>query len=419
LAKYLSSSSRVKVVSGIPRNLSFPEGEKRLDIGTADLVEIPGISLKTKINSNQSTGSASRGFLKRFGRGVLIPFVPLAEFLFPLSSGGIIWHNQKAFENQLRTEIENEKDLVIFSSFGPWFPIKLAMKLKREFPQKIFWVADFRDQPFSNPHFLLTHLPLFKWYAKRVFQRADLVTVTNFAMEKDFKKLTPDGNFLFLPNGFDPQDFPKEPVGQKRFFTEGRIKISYTGSFYPNGGVKITPFVKVLKRIKEQNPMVFKSIQFAYAGKDSNYVRNQLENARVGECLNDLGQVTRERSMKLQMESDLLLLIPYTGSRKLGSGQRSGKIYEYFASGNPIMVIGVKEWELRETLEKNPESGIFGVDEIQEMASFLVKKWENREKGYEKMPSGWVDEFEYPRIAQKMLECVKMTQKKPQRIEKE
>jgi glycosyltransferase involved in cell wall biosynthesis len=58
----------------------------------------------------------------------------------------------------------------------------------------------------------------------------------------------------------------------------------------------------------------------------------------LGDRIELLGEVSRRRSLELQRDSDvLLLLIPESGGR--GKGVLTGKIYEYLAAERPILAV--------------------------------------------------------------------------------
>jgi glycosyltransferase involved in cell wall biosynthesis len=64
--------------------------------------------------------------------------------------------------------------------------------------------------------------------------------------------------------------------------------------------------------------------------------REYAEALGLGDRIELLGEVSRRRSLELQRDSDvLLLLIPESGGR--GKGVLTGKIYEYLAAERPIL----------------------------------------------------------------------------------
>jgi len=93
--------------------------------------------------------------------------------------------------------------------------------------------------------------------------------------------------------------------------------------------------------------MIDTRLTFVYAGKDSDVVQYYFSKYGMEEILEDRKLVSREESQRIQSESDLLLLLTYTGKyNEIFGSIVTGKIYEYLLCNVPILVIGQENWEL-------------------------------------------------------------------------
>ena len=201
-------------------------------------------------------------------------------------------------------------------------------------------------------------------------KQADLVTVVSRQMEKNYRDIT-NKKVLFLPNGYDGKLdhlYSSKVLGSKG---KNSLSITYTGSLYPKTR-EISFFVEALKQAKTRFPNI--RFVFKYAGLHSEHVKSEFIKRNIDDILEDFGLIERDEALKLQKKADILLLIVYTGDNESeGKGIRTGKVYEYIASGKPILVIAPQDWEMKEDIESDGVSRVFHKSQISEMAEYLIK----------------------------------------------
>lgn len=377
LAKYLSMHTNVTIIAGMPENIDQSE-LKEYDIGAAKLIEIPARILRNKhtVKTIQNTSRIRKLYdISNLIYGRLKYWVsPLLEFYFPVSPGGFVWHNLNAFKKALCKEInQSNNPTIIFSTFGPWFPMKLAYSIKSKF--NVCWCADFRDPPYFNALSPVSKAFFFKTYTKKIIERSDLTTVVNKNMLNSFLSLSKKREkILFLPNGYDPDDFANYiDTYNDNIAHSGRFfNIVYTGSLYPRAGRDIMPIVKMLCGLKKNYPESFSKVRFHYAGKDWHYVDQVFEKYGLRNVLINHRYVKREEALGLQKEANLLVLISYSGKDvKKGSGIITGKVYEYINFPTPILAIGDKDGEIRDIVMPDGVSKIFLPNEINKGSTYI------------------------------------------------
>ncbi len=191
------------------------------------------------------------------------------------------------------------------------------------------WVADLRDSLIAHPHRDADRLAVrakeqvTKQVAALVSRRADAIVAASEAIAEEARSLSPRGRVVTITNGCDFDDF----AGLEYARTD-RMRITHAGSFYGKRDPK--PFLQALADSGLEDVVV------RFVGEFRPADREFMESLGLGDRVELIDYVPRRRSLELQRESDvLLLLIPEAGGR--GRGVFSGKVFEYLAAERPIL----------------------------------------------------------------------------------
>jgi len=412
LSRYLSRSNRVILVTS-----KFPgqDSYRPFDIGTAILVEVPLKAFKRNLNTASAITGTTAGKLRshllaRVGGKLKSELRPLLELMFPISSGGVLLHDFRSYVTKIKEIIEDnlpKEKIVLVTSYGPWFSLKIGQYFKDRFAKDILWIADFTDPSFRMPECRVSNLPLFKKATKRILTNADAVLVVSKGVLEDYYRPLCGSKVYLLPMGCENSFSEKEllmRISDNEQRSENSLIIAYTGSLQPKSA-KITPFVRALKLLKTQSSI---DIKFIYAGKDFLEVHDEFARNGVDSMLINYGLVPRDHAIEIQRKADLLLLIPYTGDDELvGRAVRPGKVYEYLASFKPMLVIAPKSWELRDEIEADGVSKVFDKNEIDQMASFLVRLAKNMPAIDLQRRKQVVERYLYSNLTKELEELVK------------
>src|SRR5207248_8982675 len=111
--------------------------------------------------------------------------------------------------------------------------------------------------------------------------------------------------------------------------------------------------------------------------------REWAEQRGLGDRLELIAYAPRRRSLELQRDSDvLLLLIPEAGGR--GKGVLSGKVFEYLAAERPILAVVPPEGAAAELI-RDAKVGVVAppedVDAIRDALVELHARWRARKLG--------------------------------------
>jgi glycosyltransferase involved in cell wall biosynthesis len=193
------------------------------------------------------------------------------------------------------------------------------------------WVADLRDSIVRHPHRSTEGLGAFAkekaraGVAQLVARQADAIVTAADAITEETRSLTPHGRVATIANGSDFDDF----VGLEYRRTD-RFRLTHTGSFFGHRDPR--PFLRALQASGLDD------VTARFVGDFRPGDREFLESLQLGDRVELVDYVPRRESLRLQRDSDaLLLLIPEAGGR--GRGILSGKVFEYLAAERPILAL--------------------------------------------------------------------------------
>lgn len=202
------------------------------------------------------------------------------------------------------------------------------------------WIADFRD-PWTRM-FYYKHLCLSKFADRKhhrleqgVLDEADLVLAVSPPVRDDFQAQTRTPVHL-ITNGYDEDDFPVREPGSRR---DGKFRIVHTGLFAADGN-PLKLWDALARRCREDEDFA-QRLEIRLAGKTDAPVLEAIRERGLGAQLVDLGYLPHSRVVQEQQEADLLIL-PLRHEPEYAK-VLPGKIFEYIASGRPVLGIGQED----------------------------------------------------------------------------
>jgi glycosyltransferase involved in cell wall biosynthesis len=260
--------------------------------------------------------------LERFGRQL-----QLAGRRLLVPDENVTW-NLTAIPAALRIVRREHIDVVVTTS-PPSSVHLIGAAVKRA--TRIPWVADLRDSVVAHPHRDAERLAVRvkeqgeHAIAKLVTRNADAIVAVSEAIAEEMRARSPKGRVVTIANGSDFDDF----AGIERHESP-RFRITHTGSFF--GKRDPRPFLTALKRAG------FDDMVARFLGDFRSADREWADQLDLGDRLELIAYAPRRRSLELQRDSEvLLLLIPEAGGR--GKGVLSGKVFEYLAADRPILAV--------------------------------------------------------------------------------
>ena len=299
--------------------------------------------------------------------------------------------------------IKKEKINTVITSSPPHSTQLIGIKLKKKFNLK--WISDLRD-PWTDIYYynILNHSFISKridaYYEKKVLQTADIIFTVSKSLKSLFllKKFDLDDNkIIVIPNGYDEADF-KGVVKEKN---PNEFIITYTGTMSDQYKPQI--FFKALSKAIKQYSL--SGIQLRIIGKISQSILKQIQDEGLSDFLQYINIVPHNEIIKYQMNSDILLLvIPDMPGAK---GIVTGKLFEYLATGNPILCIGPEDGDAATIIRKCHAGKTFNrksEEDIKKYIYTIYKDAKKREKS--NIPHRNILQYNRRKQAEKILKFI-------------
>jgi glycosyltransferase involved in cell wall biosynthesis len=310
----------------------------------------------------------SAGFATNEGKTLssrLIRFIR-GNFFIPDPRRG--W-NKFAFRKACEI-IRNERITHLITTSPPHSTQLIGLKLKRRFPG-IRWIADLRD-PWTDIYYYEQFYPTLvskridSSYERKVLASADRIIIVGRSLMNLFSQKVPalKEKFEVISNGYDAEDFSGLTVSKP-----DKLTISYIGTLsdsYPVNG-----FLKTLKAFKE------KSLDFRlrFVGFVSGNQKKLIISAAGESQAEFVSYVTHNQAIEYMLNSSaLLIIIP---DHKSNKSIITGKLYEYLASGKPVICLGPPDGDAAGIIEECGHGRTFEYEDTEGISEYLKTLSEN------------------------------------------
>ena len=311
---------------------------------------------KSKIPSSGFASDEEKGYkslITRFIRG---------NFFIPDPRRG--W-NKYAFRKACEI-IETQKIDRLITTSPPHSTQLIGLKLKRKYPA-IRWITDLRD-PWTDIYYYNEFYPT--WlsqkidysYERSVLHSADRIITVGKSLKElfDSKIRGPESKIKVIPNGYDEEDFSGLTATDPAIFT-----ISYIGTLsalYPVSG-----FLNALKLLKQKN-ISYKLRFIGFVSPE----HKKLISSIAGEYeFEFIPYSDHSTAIGYMLDTTVLLLIipRHRSSRVI----ITGKLFEYLASGKPIIGLGPLDGDASVILEETGHGKTFDYNDSVGIYEYLNK----------------------------------------------
>lgn len=199
------------------------------------------------------------------------------------------------------------------------------------------WVADFRDGwsfdvPDRPPHPLLAQRALDRALERIVARRADALTAVTDPITEDLRQRL-GACATTITNGFDPMEAVAGDGAS--LLRRERVSLVYTGSL-AYGASHPDALLAAVRRLVAEQPETAASLEIVFAGALGAGERAAIEDASLGGVARTVGVLPRPQTLAIQRAADALLVIAPDRRPSVATG----KLFEYLATGRPILVLG-------------------------------------------------------------------------------
>jgi len=265
----------------------------------------------------------------------------------------------------------NKIDAVITT--GPPHSLHLiGLKLKRKTGVK--WLADFRD-PWSTWEFLDV-LPMHALVRKQhqkleanVLKEADAVVTISPTFRKEIANIAKREVHL-ITNGFDSTDLPADFSDPSR--AQDNISIVYTGII--DSIRDPLPFLEAFKAAYMGHQI---EARLTFVGKVSDKITDYIYSDPWLQRHIDLAGYVSHREVFTYYEKAHLLLLILTNTKN-AKGNIPGKLFEYIATGRPIIGLGDPMGDAAQIIREAGAGEVFAHESKSEMERFLIRALEQK-----------------------------------------
>lgn len=270
----------------------------------------------------------------------------------------------------LKDYIQKENIDTIVTSGPPHSLHLIGLGLKKSNPN-LKWIADFRD-PWTQISYH-KELKLTSWAAKKhedleheVMSKANLVLATSYSDGDNFKKIGAK-RVEVITNGFE--EVKQNTTKDKEFF-----HITYSG-----GLEMLRNPISLWKAIHEltiSNTSFKNDLKLNFYGSLADDVKETIIAQDLESNLAVHGYVSHQESLEAINKANILVLTNFDNIAS--KGIIPGKLFEYMATGNPILAIGPKDADVERILKQTKAGEYYNhqdIDNIKSMILSSYKQW--------------------------------------------
>jgi glycosyltransferase involved in cell wall biosynthesis len=320
-------------------------------------------------SSSQQTPSSTPTHITTLRRLFDLLSIPLRPFEFPPVDAALYW-SLAILPGCLRM-IRKEKIDLIFSTSFPYSDHLTGLLLNRL--TGVPWVADFRDPWTQNASARNQgwRYRVDQWVERKVLQSADRIIGVTPGYTRGLSSLAPKRSsqvFQTIENGYDPIDLPH--LHNKPDNSSKTLVLAHVGFLY-NGTGKT--FLEALEILGEQA----ENLSIRFIGGLAPIESAWLECHHLTARLEIHPRRSHNEAIRAMQEANLLLL--FIGAGTEWQGHYPGKIFEYMASGTPILLIG-PQGDSAQLLERSGTGICLPAADRTSIAVFLKSLLQNPEE---------------------------------------
>jgi glycosyltransferase involved in cell wall biosynthesis len=337
------------------------------------------ISYGHKQNAWQKMRSQSKDGKAKLGMGVLSKIIKYVSYIIFTPDYQVGWV-PFAVSASLKI-LKSYKIDAIFISVPPFSSLLIGIALRIITGKK--WISDFRDEWLESlVRSLNNHKRPFGHCVLRAIEQqsvrsAYLVTTVSRGIVQNFQKKYPNLNkrFIYLPNGFDPEDFPSDKF--ETFSENGKFTLTYTGTLFSVTTPKY--FLLALEDLVSKFPELLGNLSINIVGRITEDIMPFFNVPKLREIINIVGYTNHNQSILYLLKSHVLILIidelPDAGNIV------TGKIFEYLAAQKPILALIPQEGEAANIVRQTKSGIVIPPRDVNKISNQILKLYKDYKTG--------------------------------------
>ena len=303
--------------------------------------------------------------------------------------------------------VEAERPDVLLASMSPFTDTVLANTLSSRF--KLPWIADLRD-PWALDEFQVYPTAAHRLWAQRQMGRqlrsaGMIIMNTPEAAELYKRRFHPpeEQSVVSITNGYDDEDFQAthpSPADRTIF------RIVHNGTMHTEMGLRLRRraiehallgrkirgmdpltrshvfLLNAIHNLRRRRSEIAETIRLTLVGPITKADREAIERSGVADLVETPGYLDHVESLQKLLDADLLFLPMHNLPNHRRSTVIPGKLYEYMASGKPILG-AVPQGDARDFLSSCGTAFLCIPDDVHEMERIIehrVLAWRNQER---------------------------------------
>ncbi len=244
----------------------------------------------------------------------------------------------------------------------------IAQKLHAK--HKIPWLVDYRD-PWTQIDYFddLNLTPIARKrhesMEKSVLDECSAIVTVGQTMADDLKSIT-QNRTIVITNGFDESDRPEGLVQPDEAFT-----LTYIGTM--NAARNPEVIWKAVSELKTIDHPLIQTLKIRLVGKPEFVIKENILKYGLENLVEFTGYVTHKEAIKFQNSSWVLLLVINRTSNN--ASILTGKIFEYLASGRPVLCIGPTKGDAASILRQAGSGHLFDYEDTDGVKQYLIHQF--------------------------------------------
>lgn len=257
---------------------------------------------------------------------------------------------------------------VIVSTGPPHSMHMIALKVTQQ--TGIKWVADFRD-PWTNIDYYKDLMlsasadKLHHQMEKDVVTKADEVIVVGNTMKQEFESQF-NRKIHVITNGFDTTDFPVQQISATKDFV-----IAHVGTLVrTRNPLALWEAINSLGNNKDE---LKQHLRLRLTGKVDISVKKAIADHDLEDVTDYVDYLSHDKVVLEQMNATILLLV--LNDTPNSKGILTGKLFEYIASGRPILAIGPVDGDAATILKESGAGVCFDFKDVKGIKNYLTEMY--------------------------------------------
>jgi glycosyltransferase involved in cell wall biosynthesis len=275
--------------------------------------------------------------------------------------------------------------------------IALGVKQKFELP----WIIDYRD-PWTQIDYF-NDLGLTNWarrkherLEKKVLNLCDVIVTVGKTMADDLNSITGNRKEV-ITNGFDEADRAHTDV-----VLDNAFSVTYIGTM--NDARNPIILWEALSQLKQEQHALIGKIKVNLVGKPEIVVSDSIKKYGIESLVEFSGYVTHKEAIKYQNAARVVLLIINRTSNN--KSILTGKIFEYLASGRPILCIGPDDGDAAAILEDAKTGTLIDYEDVEGLKRYLIQAFENYLDNTQQSTVTYIDAYSRKNLTKKLVDLL-------------